>query len=53
MRRFIPKGKSMRNYSADQVLMIADEINAMPRKRLGYRTPEELFEKHLDQIYQL
>lgn len=53
LRRFIPKGKSMRNYSADQISMIADEINAMPRKRLGYRTPEELFEKYLDQIYQL
>jgi len=31
LRRFIPKGKSMRNYSADQVSMIPDEINAMPR----------------------
>lgn len=38
----------MRNYADDQVFMIADEINAMPRKRLGYRTLEELFEKYLD-----
>ena len=44
--RFMPKGKSMRNYADDQVLMFSDEINAMPRKRLSYRTPEELFEEH-------
>lgn len=53
LRRFMPKGKSMCNYTDDQVLMFSDEINAMPRKRLNYRTPEELFEQHLDQIYKL
>lgn len=52
LRRYIPKGKSMDNYSIDQILMISDEINATPRKRLGYRTPEELFEEQLDKIYQ-
>lgn len=43
----------MSNYTDDQVLMFSDEINATPRKRLCYRTPEELFEKYLDQIYKL
>ena len=51
LRRFIPKGRSIHNYTHEQILMFADEINATPRKRLGYRTPEELFEKHLDRIY--
>jgi IS30 family transposase len=49
----MPKGKSMSNYTDDQILMFADEINATPRKRLSYRTPEELFEKYLDQICKL
>ena len=53
LRRFMSKGKSMSNYTDDQVLMFSDEINATPRKRLSYRTPEELFEKYLDQIYKL
>jgi len=53
LRRFMPKGKSMSNYTDDQILMFADEINATPRKRLSYRTPEELFEKYLDQICKL
>ncbi|MGL5253548.1 MAG: IS30 family transposase [Brevinema sp.] len=51
LRRYIPKGVSMKNYTAEQVLIFSDEINSMPRKRLGYRTPEELFDEQLDIIY--
>lgn len=53
LRRFMPKGKSMNSYTEEQVLMFSDEINALPRKCLGYRTPEELFETQLDRIYRL
>ena len=51
LRRFIPKGKSIDAYTDYAILMFADEINALPRKRLRYHTPEELFEAKLDQIY--
>ena len=51
LRRFIPKGKSFSDYSMEDVLFFADRINALPRKALGYHTPEELFEKELDRIY--
>lgn len=51
LRRFIPKGKSINDYSADDILILADIINGLPRKVLGYRTPEELFEAELDRIY--
>ncbi len=51
LRRFIPKGKSINDYSADDLLYFADKINNLPRKILGYHTPEELFEKELDRIY--
>lgn len=50
-RRFIPKGVSIDKYSADQILSFADEMNALPRKSLGYYTPEELFDTFLDQVY--
>lgn len=50
-RRFVPKGKSIENYSAEQILSFADEINALPRRRLGYCTPDELFEAFLDRVY--
>ena len=51
LRRFIPKGKSISGYSPDDILHFADMMNALPRKILGYHTPEELFEKELDRIY--
>jgi IS30 family transposase len=51
LRRFIPKGKRISDYSVDHILFFADRINALPRKVLGYHTPEELFEKELDRIY--
>lgn len=51
LRRFIPKGVSMNSYTDEQILMFADEINTLPRRRLGYRTPEELFDEQLDAIY--
>ncbi|MEA4923565.1 MAG: IS30 family transposase [Eubacteriaceae bacterium] len=38
-RRHVPKGVSMENYSAEQILWYADEMNALPRKHLGYATP--------------
>ena len=51
LRRFIPKGKSIDDYSADDILYFADKINNLPRKILDYRTPEEMFELELDRIY--
>ena len=50
-RGYIPKGVSIDNYSAEQILCFADEMNVLPRKHLGYSTPEELFDKFLDQVY--
>ena len=53
LRRFIPKGVSMAEYSAEDIAYMADWANTLPRKILGYRTPEELFEAELDRIYAL
>lgn len=51
LRRFIPKGKNISDYTADEICFFADCINGLPRKILGYCTPEELFENQLDTIY--
>ena len=51
LRGFIPKGISMEKFSAEQILAFADELNGRPRRRLGYQTPEELFEAFLDSVY--
>lgn len=50
-RAFVPKGVSMESFSPEYILSAADELNGRPRKKLGYRTPEELFETFLDSIY--
>lgn len=51
LRRFIPKGKSISDYDADDICFFADCINGLPIKILGYCTPEALFESYLDAIY--
>ncbi len=53
LRRFIPKGKSMAGYTSEDIAYMAGWANGLPRKILGYHTPEELFEAELDKIYAL
>ena len=50
-RKYIPKGVSIENYSFKQILQFADEMNGLPRRIFEYRTPEELFDEFLDQVY--
>lgn len=51
IRRFIPKGKCMKDYSLDDIAFIEEWMNTLPRKILGYKTPEDVFEQQLDLIY--
>jgi IS30 family transposase len=51
IRRFIPKGKRIDQYSLDDIVAVEMWCNQLPRKILGYNTPEEIFEAELDKIY--
>ena len=51
LRRFIPKGQSMKGYSPEDIAYMADWANMLPRKLLAYRTPDELFDEELDKLY--
>ncbi len=51
LRKFIGKAKSIDCYTAEQIRQFSDMLNSIPRKRLGYKTPEELFDKQLDILY--
>jgi len=42
IRRFMPKGIDINEYSSKDVKMIIDMINHKPRKSLGYKTPHEI-----------
>jgi transposase, IS30 family len=44
IRQYLPKRRSMANLSQRMCSAIAAHLNARPRKRLGYRTPAEVFE---------
>lgn len=51
VRRFIAKGERISDYGIDAIERIEDWCNNLPRKILGYKTPDELFEAKLDEIY--
>ena len=51
IRRFIRKGKRISDYSDDDLLRVELWANGLPRKILGYRTPEEAFDDEMDLIY--
>ena len=51
LRQFIPKGISINDFSEDEIMYYVDLINAKPRKILGYKTPEEIFDEEMDKIY--
>ena len=41
----------LKKYALEEVLAFSDEINGLPRKRLAYSTPEELFDAFFDAVY--
>ena len=51
LRYFIPKHQRIDHYDEEEVFLACEWANDLPRKILGYRTPNELFEKELDLIY--
>ena len=50
IRRFIPKGKSLKDISLAIIQRVQDWMNHYPRKILGYRTPQYCFLKELSLI---
>jgi transposase, IS30 family len=50
LRRFIPKGKSLKDYSNNQIKQITHWMNHLPRKILQYQTPTEAILIHFNQI---
>lgn len=45
IRQYFPKKMDFANLTDCQVQVVQDKLNNRPRKRLGYRTPNELFFK--------
>ena len=50
VRRFIPKGKDISAVPEYVVQKVQDWINRLPRRLLGYHTPEELFKEQIARL---
>jgi IS30 family transposase len=47
LRQYFPKGTDLSRWNAEEVEAVAAALNARPRKILGWKTPAEVFDKHL------
>jgi hypothetical protein len=47
VRRFLPRESAPEALSRAHLRRLADRLNDTPRRRLGYRTPREVFQEHL------
>jgi len=50
IRRYLPKGTRFKDLTQHQLDIIVEKINNTPRKRLGYRTPNEVFQQQREQL---
>ena len=50
VRRFLPLETDLARLSSTDIFAVADAMNAMPRKCLGFQTPTEAFERQLRQL---
>ncbi len=50
LRQYIPKKRPLSTVTTDELKMIQDRINHRPRKRLGFKTPYEVFHQSLKRV---
>jgi IS30 family transposase len=46
LRDYFPKHTDLRSRTAERLTAVANEINARPRKTLGWAMPADLFDRH-------
>ncbi|TJZ90968.1 IS30 family transposase [Actinacidiphila oryziradicis] len=47
LRQYFPKGTDLSRHSRSELKAVATVLNNRPRKTLGWRTPDEVFNEHL------
>ena len=48
LRQYLPRGTSFEKLTQAHCMKIAEKLNNRPRRRLGYRTPNEVYYEHRD-----
>lgn len=52
LRQYFPKGTDLSRWSAEDIEAVAHALNTRPRKTLGWKTPAEAFNEHLQLLHQ-
>jgi len=52
LRQYFPKGTDHSCWSAEDLEAVAHALNTRPRKTLGWKTPAEAFDEHLQSLQQ-
>lgn len=52
LRQYFPKGTDLARWSNDDLEAVATAINSRPRKVLGWKTPAEALDEHLQSLQQ-
>jgi len=50
VRQYIPKKRLLSTVTDEELKMIEDKLNFRPRKRLGFRTPHQVFHESLNRV---
>ena len=50
LRQYVPKKRQMTSITDEEIKMIENRLNNRPRKRLGFRTPAEVFHQSLSRV---
>jgi IS30 family transposase len=50
LRQYVPKKRQMASIKNEELKMIENRLNNRPRKRLGFRTPAEVFHQSLSHV---
>jgi IS30 family transposase len=52
LRQYFPKGTDLSRWTAEEIEAVANALNSRPRKTLGWKTPAEAFNEHLQSAQQ-
>ena len=50
LRQYVPKKRLMSSVTDEEITMIQNRLNYRPRKRLGFKTPHEVFHQSLNRV---
>jgi len=50
LRQYVPKKRAMSTVTDEEIRMIQNRLNNRPRKRLGFKTPSEVFHQSLKRV---